>query len=82
MTAPVFEVGIIHLYVGQAVFVAAGHPLAALAEVTRSDLARCRQLVMQREGVGDVVLSPAVWRTGSFYSIAGMGQLLGEPGVA
>ncbi|MGV2905068.1 LysR family transcriptional regulator [Achromobacter sp. AGC25] len=64
-----------HRYLGnveQAVFVASGHPLAALAEVTRSDLARYRQLVMQMEGVDDVVLSPAVWRTDSFYSIAGM----------
>lgn len=64
-----------HRYLGnveQAVFVASGHPLAALAEVARSDLARYRQLVMQMEGVDDVVLSPAVWRTDSFYSIAGM----------
>ncbi|MNS67050.1 LysR substrate binding domain protein [compost metagenome] len=64
-----------HRYLGhvaQAVFVASGHPLAALAEVTRSDLARYRQLVMQMEGVEEVVLSPTVWRTDSFYSIAGM----------
>ena len=64
-----------HRYLGhveQAVFVASGHPLAALAEVTRSDLARYRQLVMQMECVDDVVLSPTVWRTDSFYSIAGM----------
>lgn len=64
-----------HRYLGhvaQAIFVASGHPLAALADVTRSDLARYRQLVMQMEGVADVVLSPTVWRTDSFYSIAGM----------
>ncbi|KNE27863.1 LysR family transcriptional regulator [Achromobacter spanius] len=64
-----------HRYLGhvaQAVFVASGHPLASLAEVTRSDLARYRQLVMQMEGVEEVVLSPTVWRTDSFYSIAGM----------
>lgn len=64
-----------HRYLGhveQAVFVASGHPLAGLAEVTRSDLARYRQLVMQMEGVDEVVLSPTVWRTDSFYSIAGM----------
>jgi DNA-binding transcriptional LysR family regulator len=64
-----------HRYLGnvaQAVFVAARHPLAALAEVTRTDLAHYRQLVMQMDGVDDVVLSPTVWRTDSFYSIAGM----------
>lgn len=64
-----------HRYLGnvaQAVFVAARHPLAGLAEVTRTDLAHYRQLVMQMDGVDDVVLSPTVWRTDSFYSIAGM----------
>jgi len=64
-----------HRYLGnvaQAVFVAARHPLAALAEVTRTDLAHYRQLVMQMDEVDDVVLSPTVWRTDSFYSIAGM----------
>ncbi|WMD21672.1 LysR family transcriptional regulator [Achromobacter seleniivolatilans] len=64
-----------HRYLGnvaQGIFVAAAHPLAKLPEVTRKDLARYRQLVMQMDGVDDVVLSPTVWRTDSFYSIAGM----------
>jgi len=58
--------------VAQGIFVASGHPLAALPQVSREDLARHRQLVMQMEGVEDMVLSPTVWRTDSFYSIAGM----------
>ncbi|QVQ27774.1 LysR family transcriptional regulator [Achromobacter deleyi] len=64
-----------HRYLGhvaQGIYVASGHPLAALPEVTRTELARHRQLVMQMEGVDDMVLSPTVWRTDSFYSIAGM----------
>lgn len=64
-----------HRYLGnvaQGIFVASGHPLAALPEVTRTELAHHRQLVMQMEGVDDMVLSPTVWRTDSFYSIAGM----------
>ncbi|MGE8668145.1 MAG: LysR family transcriptional regulator [Achromobacter mucicolens] len=58
--------------VAQGIFVASGHPLAGLPQVSREDLARHRQLVMQMEGVEDMVLSPTVWRTDSFYSIAGM----------
>lgn len=58
--------------VGQGIFVARGHALAALSEVTRNDLARHRQLVMQMEGVQDVVMSPSAWRADSFYSIAAM----------
>lgn len=64
-----------HRYLGnvaQGIYVASGHPLAARPEVTRTELARHRQLVMQMEGVDDMVLSPTVWRTDSFYSIAGM----------
>lgn len=38
--------------VGQGIFVARDHPLAALPEVTRNDLARHRQLVMRMEGGG------------------------------
>lgn len=58
--------------VGQGIFVARGHALAALPEVTRNDLARHRQLVMQMDGVQDVVMSPSAWRSDSFYSIAAM----------
>lgn len=58
--------------VGQGIFVARDHPLAAMPEVTRNDLARHRQLVMQMEGVEDVVMSPSAWRSDSFYSIAAM----------
>lgn len=58
--------------VGQGIFVARDHPLAALPEVTRNDLARHRQLVMRMEGVEDVVMSPSAWRSDSFYSIAAM----------
>ncbi|MGY6269374.1 LysR family transcriptional regulator [Achromobacter denitrificans] len=64
-----------HRYLGnaaQGIFVARGHPLAALAAVGRSDLARHRQLVMQMDGVDDLVLSPTVWRADSCYSIAAM----------
>ncbi|SEJ08635.1 LysR family transcriptional regulator [Achromobacter sp. NFACC18-2] len=64
-----------HRYLGtvaQGIFVASDHPLAALPSVSRKDLARHRQLVMQMEGVEDMVLSPTLWRTDSFYSIAGM----------
>ncbi|MBY4596059.1 LysR family transcriptional regulator [Ottowia caeni] len=56
----------------QAVFVAAGHPLAGLQNVTRTDLAQYRQLVMRAEGVEEVVYSPKVWRSDSFYTIAEM----------
>jgi len=58
--------------VAQGIFVAQGHPLAALAEVGRNDLARHRQLLMQMDGVEQVVLSPSVWRADSSYKIAAM----------
>ncbi|SSW67437.1 LysR family transcriptional regulator [Achromobacter agilis] len=64
-----------HRYLGnvaQGIFVAWEHPLAALSEVGRSDLARHRQLVMQMDGVDELVLSPTVWRADSCYSIAAM----------
>nr|WP_277757215.1 LysR family transcriptional regulator [Achromobacter denitrificans] len=68
--------------VAQGIFVAQGHPLAALAEVGRNDLARHRQLLMQMDGVEQVVLSPSVWRADSSYNIAAMaahGRGLGHP---
>ena len=58
--------------VAQGVFVSHAHPLAGLAQATRADLARHRQLVMKMEGVDERVLSPMVWRADSFYSIASM----------
>lgn len=58
----------------QAVFVSAGHPLARLQSVTRTDLAQYRQLVMCAEEVGEVIVSPKVWRSDSFYTIAEMIQ--------
>lgn len=58
--------------VAQGIFVARGHPLAALPAAGRSDLARHRQLVMQMDGVDDLVLSPTVWRADSCYAIAAM----------
>ncbi|MCY1530402.1 HTH-type transcriptional regulator HdfR [compost metagenome] len=64
-----------HRYLGnvaQGIFVAWEHPLAALSEIGRSDLARHRQLVMQMDGVDELVLSPTVWRADSCYSIAAM----------
>ncbi|MCY1193797.1 HTH-type transcriptional regulator HdfR [compost metagenome] len=64
-----------HRYLGdvaQGIFVAPGHPLAALPEVGRNDLARHRQLLMQMDGVDQAVLSPTVWRADSSYNIAAM----------
>ncbi|MGB3430276.1 LysR family transcriptional regulator [Achromobacter sp.] len=58
--------------VAQGIFVVRGHPLAALPEVGRNDLARHRQLLMQMDGVDQVMLSPAVWRADSSYNIAAM----------
>lgn len=58
--------------VAQGIFVAQSHPLAALPEVGRNDLARHRQLLMQMDGVDPVVLSPSVWRADSSYNIAAM----------
>ncbi|WP_088157996.1 LysR family transcriptional regulator [Achromobacter xylosoxidans] len=58
--------------VAQGIFAAQGHPLAALPEVGRNDLARHRQLLMQMDGVDQVVLSPSVWRADSSYNIAAM----------
>ncbi|MBO1011933.1 LysR family transcriptional regulator [Achromobacter sp. SD115] len=58
--------------VAQGIFVVQGHPLAALPEVGRNDLARHRQLLMQMDGVDQVMLSPSVWRADSSYNIAAM----------
>lgn len=58
--------------VAQGIFVAQAHPLAALPEVGRNDLARHRQLLMQMDGVDQLVLSPTVWRADSSYNIAAM----------
>lgn len=58
--------------VAQGIFVAQRHPLATLPEVGRNDLARHRQLLMQMDGVDQVVLSPSVWRADSSYNIAAM----------
>jgi DNA-binding transcriptional LysR family regulator len=58
--------------VPQMVFVARQHPLAGRAGVTREDLAGHRQLVMHIEGVEELVLSPRVWRSDSFYVLADM----------
>ncbi len=58
--------------VAQGIFVAPGHPLAALPEVGRNDLARHRQLLMQMDDVEQMVLSPTVWRADSSYNIAAM----------
>lgn len=51
----------------------AGHPLAAAGPVDRRELARHRQLLMAPQDShypGGEQLSPAVWRTDSFYAMA------------
>ncbi|GAB2457731.1 LysR family transcriptional regulator [Comamonas humi] len=58
--------------VPQMVFVARNHALAAQARTTREDLAGHRQLVMHIEGVEDLVISPRIWRSESFYVLADM----------
>ncbi|MEQ6437077.1 LysR family transcriptional regulator [Comamonas sp. w2-DMI] len=60
--------------VPQMVFVARSHALAATSHgpVTREDLAAHRQLVMHIEGVEDLVISPRIWRSDSFYVMADM----------
>jgi DNA-binding transcriptional LysR family regulator len=56
----------------QGIFVASGHPLAEKPAVRREDLARYRQLVMRAEDVEEIIYSPKVWRSDSFYTIAEM----------
>ncbi|MGF6211038.1 LysR family transcriptional regulator [Comamonas sp. 4034] len=58
--------------VPQMVFVARDHPLAAKTRITREDLASHRQLVMHIEDVEDLVISPRIWRSESFYVLADM----------
>lgn len=58
--------------VPQGVFVAIDHPLARLEVVQRKDLVQYRQLVMHTADVHEATVSPRLWRSDSFYSIAEM----------
>ncbi len=58
--------------VPQVVCVARNHALAQLPQVTRQHLSSERQLVMHIEGSEDLLLSPRVWRSDSFYVLADM----------
>ncbi|MCC7596158.1 LysR family transcriptional regulator [Janthinobacterium sp. FW305-129] len=58
--------------VAQGVFVAKGHPMAHGQEVSRNELTRYRQLIMDSELNREHAFSPAVWFSDSFYSIAEM----------
>lgn len=58
--------------VPQTVCVAKGHVLDGAAPLTRRQLAAHRQLLMHIDGVEETVVSPAVWRSNSFYVIADM----------
>ena len=51
----------------------AGHPLAGVGQIDRRELARHRQLLMtpqDRHYPGGEQISPSVWRTDSFYTMA------------
>lgn len=48
----------------------AGHALAKAGHVDRRELARHRQLLMAPQYPGGEQISPAVWRTDSFYAMA------------
>ena len=48
----------------------AGHALAGAGHVDRRELARHRQLLMTPQYPGGEQISPAVWRTDSFYAMA------------
>jgi DNA-binding transcriptional LysR family regulator len=64
-----------HKYVGsavQGVFVAGDHPLAFRDHVTRGDLARYRQILLQMDDFTPLQLSPSIWRADSSYVIASM----------
>jgi len=64
-----------HSYLGsvaQGVYAGRRHPLARQRGVSRHDLARHRQLVMQMQGAAYPELSPSVWRSDSIYGIAAM----------
>jgi DNA-binding transcriptional LysR family regulator len=58
--------------VPQMVFVSRGHELAKCHHITREDLVSYRQLVMHIEGAEDLVISPRIWRSESFYVLADM----------
>ena len=58
--------------VPQMVFVSRDHELAKCNGIKREDLASYRQLVMHIEGVEDLVISPSIWRSESFYVLADM----------
>ena len=58
--------------VAQGVFVARGHAMAHGEEVSRNELTRYRQLIMDSELNREQAYSPAVWYSDSFYSIAEM----------
>lgn len=58
--------------VPQMVFVSRSHVLARCSAITREELAAHRQLVMHIEGVEDLVISPRIWRSESFYVLADM----------
>lgn len=56
----------------QGVYVAPDHPLAMRERVSRADLAKYRQIVMQMDDFTPIQLSPSLWRADSPYMIAGM----------
>ncbi|MES2025708.1 MAG: LysR family transcriptional regulator [Pseudomonadota bacterium] len=58
--------------VPQGIFVGRGHPLTKIKKITQRDLAKHRQLLMHMDDFSDPALSPSVWRSDSFYSIAAM----------
>lgn len=58
--------------VPQMVFVSRSHVLARCSAITREELAAHRQVVMHIEGVEDLVISPRIWRSESFYVLADM----------
>ena len=58
--------------VAQGIFVGRGHPLTKIKKITQRDLAKHRQLLMHMDDFADPALSPSVWRSDSFFSIAAM----------
>ena len=58
--------------VPQMVCVSRSHALARCSAITREELAAHRQLVMHIEDVEDLVISPRIWRSESFYVLADM----------
>ncbi|MFH7587643.1 LysR family transcriptional regulator [Oceanimonas smirnovii] len=56
----------------QGLFVSEGHDLLQKKQVSRTDLARYRQLVMHSEDIEENVYSPRVWRVDNFHTIAEM----------